>query len=295
MERPDRLTAVMNALNGDAELATLSVSSAAREATEDELALLHTREHIGWIRGQCERAPAVVDDGDTPVVKESFRASLLACGAVLDAVDAVLTGPVRRSFCAVRPPGHHAEIEASMGFCLFNSVAVGALYAQRKGIARVAIVDFDVHHGNGTEHAFYGDGEVLYISSHQYPHYPGTGSALDTGEGAGRGKNINLPFPAGSGSLEYRDAVESTVLPALVDHQPELLMFSAGFDAHAADPLSEIRLTERDYFDMTRDMAAAADPSTGGRTVSALEGGYNLESLSESARAHARALAGLEF
>jgi acetoin utilization deacetylase AcuC-like enzyme len=294
-ERPERLAAVTGALENDAELAAVTRNLGAREAGEDELAFLHTSEHISWVKNQCETAPSVLDGGDTPVVRDSYRASTLACGAVLDAIDAVAEGPVGSAFCAVRPPGHHAEIEASMGFCLFNNVAVGARYAQRRGMARVAIVDFDVHHGNGTEHAFYSDAEVLYISLHQYPHYPGTGSSLDVGDGAGAGRNINLPFPPGSGAEEYRIAVESTVIPALVEFKPQLTMISAGFDAHRADPLSEILLAERDYYDMTRDIVSATAPFTGGRTVSALEGGYNLESLAASSRAHARALAGMEF
>lgn len=292
-ERSNRLTAVLDALRNDHELAAVTRESTAREAVEEELALLHTPEHIRWVKEQCENAPSILDGDDTTVVKDSFRAALLACGAVLEAVEGVTEDRVTRAFCAVRPPGHHAEIDASMGFCLFNNVAVGARHAQRRGLNRVAIVDFDVHHGNGTEHAFYEDGDVLYISLHQYPHYPGTGGSLDTGAGAGSGKNVNIPFPAGSGGEDYRVAIESTVLPALLDFEPELLMISAGFDAHRADPLSNIELSEFDYYYMTAKMASATDPFTGGKIVSVLEGGYNLDSLAASSRAHARALAGL--
>jgi acetoin utilization deacetylase AcuC-like enzyme len=293
VEKPERLTAVLDALNGDADLMAVTRSLTAREATEEELALFHTPEHIRWVKEQCERAPSLLDT-DTPVSVESFKAGLLACGAVLDAVDCVIAGPLKRVFCAVRPPGHHAEVETSMGFCLFNNVAVGALYARRKGLKRAAIVDFDVHHGNGTQHGFYRDGDVLYISFHQYPHYPGTGTNLETGEGDGIGTNINVPLPPGSGSVEYKEAMKSTVLPALLDFKPDLVMISAGFDAHTADPLSETTLTEEDYYDMTRNLVDAAKRSAGGRVISLLEGGYNLASLAASSRAHARALAGLK-
>jgi acetoin utilization deacetylase AcuC-like enzyme len=293
IEKPERLTAVLDALCGDTELAAVTRSLTARKATEAEISLFHSPEHIRWVKEQCENAPSFLDT-DTPVSKESFMAGLLACGAVLDAVDCVVAGPLQRVFCAVRPPGHHAEVEASMGFCLFNNVAVGARHAQRIGLEHVAIVDFDVHHGNGTEHGFYGDGGVLYISLHQYPHYPGTGSGHEMGEGAGVGANINIPFSPGSGSEEYKTAMESRVLPALIDFKPDLLMISAGFDAHSADPLSETSLTERDYYDLTRSLVDASKRSAGGRVISALEGGYNLESLAASSRAHVRALAGLK-
>jgi len=294
-ERPQRLQAVLDGLRGDAELAAVTEKTEAREASEAELALLHSPEYVRWVREKCESGPSVLDRGDTPVIKESYRAALLAAGAVLHAVDSALTGRASRAFCAVRPPGHHAENEAAMGFCIFNNVAVGARYAQSKGLERVAIVDFDVHHGNGTEYAFYRDGSVLYISFHQYPHYPGTGGSLDLGEGPGRGLNINIPLPAGSVDEDYMTAMEATAGPALEKFKADLLMISAGFDAHRADPLSEMMMTESGFGTLTRKIVEAAGASAQGRVISVLEGGYALESLGASAKAHARALAGLQF
>jgi acetoin utilization deacetylase AcuC-like enzyme len=180
-----------------------------------------------------------------------------------------------------------------MGFCLFNNIAVGARYARRKGAGRVAIIDFDVHHGNGTESVFYGDGTVLYISFHQYPHYPGTGGRLDLGKGAGKGLNINIPLPPGSGDEDLAAAMKSTARPALEDFRPELVMISAGFDAHREDPLSEMVLTEGGFATLTREIVEVSRKSAGGRVISVLEGGYNLESMAVSVRAHARALIGL--
>lgn len=293
-ERPQRLEAVLDALLGDPELAAVTQKKEAREASEAELALLHKPEYVRWVREKCESGPSVLDRGDTPVVKESYRAALLAAGAVLDAVDSALAGRALRAFCAVRPPGHHAESEAAMGFCIFNNVAVGARYAQSKGLERVAVVDFDVHHGNGTEYAFYRDGTVLYISFHQYPHYPGTGGSLDLGEGPGRGLNINIPLPAGSVDEDYMTAMEATAGPALEKFKPKIVMISAGFDAHRADPLSEMMMTEGGFGALTRKIVEVAEVSAQGRVISVLEGGYALKSLAASAKAHARALVGLQ-
>ena len=310
VESPGRVKAILERLRSDAELASLTDTVEAREASAEELALVHTTKYVRWVGEQCENGPRALD-WDTPVVKESYRAALLAAGAVLVAVDTVLggaddtdgsksasnsptKGSARRAFCAIRPPGHHAEKEKAMGFCLFNNIAVGARYAQTKGIDRVAIVDFDVHHGNGTESAFYGDGTVLFISFHQYPHYPGTGGSRDVGKGAGKGFNINIPLSSGSGDEDYKTAMESAVVPAIEGFKPGLVMISAGFDAHRDDPLSDLRVTERGFGEITRGIAAASEKDAMGRVVSVLEGGYNLESMAASALAHARALAGLE-
>jgi acetoin utilization deacetylase AcuC-like enzyme len=294
-ERPARLEAVLDSLQKDSELASLTEVLSAREATEDELALAHERRHVRWVRDRCAGGPSVLDGDDTFAVAESFRAAALAAGAVLDGVDGVAGGSVANVFCAVRPPGHHAESAASMGFCLFNNVAVGARYAQGRGLERVAVVDFDVHHGNGTERIFYEDGGVLYISLHQYPHYPGTGAATDIGRGQGKGANVNVPLRSGTGDEEYLSAVRTKVAPALSAFKPDLLIMSAGFDAHAADPLSEVMLTDGAYHEFTRLILDACRPSALGRAISVLEGGYNLESLAASARAHVRALAGLDL
>lgn len=293
VERPARLIAVLDSLKSDAELASRMEVLSAREATEDELALAHNREHISWVRDQCEGGPSVLDGNDTFVIPESFRAATLAAGAVLDAVDRVAAGEGLGAFCAVRPPGHHAESGASMGFCLFNNVAIGARYAKGKGLSKIAVVDFDVHHGNGTERIFYDDGDVLYVSLHQYPHYPGTGAASDVGRGPGEGANLNIPMRAGYGDDEYLFAVRTMVAPALSAFAPQLLIMSAGFDAHEADPLSGIGLTSSAYHEFTGMIIDACRPSTSWRAISVLEGGYNLDSMAASARAHVRAMAEL--
>lgn len=223
----------------------------------------------------------MLDEGDTHAVRESFEAALLAAGAVNTAIDAVLQSKVGAAFCAVRPPGHHAERDRAMGFCLFNNVAIGARYAQRMHrIERVAILDWDVHHGNGTQHIFEADPTVFYISLHQYPFYPGTGAREERGVGEGEGFTLNIPLPAGTGEARYLEAFRNEIVPALQDFKPELLIISAGFDAHRDDPLANMMLTESSYGKMTEQVMGIAP------IVSVLEGGYNLDALARSAEAH---------
>jgi len=256
-----------------------------RAARTEELEAVHTRDHILRIRQVCEAGGGVLDGGDTHASPASYRVALLAAGAVLSCIDAVLTGSVRSAFCAVRPPGHHAESDTPMGFCLFNNVAVGARYAQhRHRIERVAILDWDVHHGNGTQHIFEEDPSVLYISLHQYPFYPGTGAASERGRGAGEGTTMNIPLPAGTDEHRYREEFAAKVVPALRDFAPGLLLISAGFDAHRDDPLADLRLTESSFGELTRQVAGIAP------AVSVLEGGYNLAALARSVEHHLRAL-----
>jgi acetoin utilization deacetylase AcuC-like enzyme len=263
-------------------------------ADEKWIELIHPRSHIEHVRHVCEIGGGVLDQGDTPVSPESFDVAKLAVGAVLQACDAVIAGTAARAFAAVRPPGHHAEPDRAMGFCLFANVAIAARYLQaRHGIGKIAIVDFDVHHGNGTQAAFEADPSILFISLHQDPRtcYPGSGYAWETGEGAGQGTVINLPMDPGSGDAEYLAAFHGRVLPALDAFKPEMLLISAGFDAHRDDPLAQIELSEEAFEQMTRLLVQAADVHTKGRLISALEGGYNLRALGRSVVRH---LAGLQ-
>jgi acetoin utilization deacetylase AcuC-like enzyme len=231
--------------------------------------------------------------GDTDITPNSWEVAVRAAGGALSAVDAVLTGRVRNAFCAVRPPGHHANAGRGMGFCLLNNVALAARYAQCKhGVARVAIVDWDVHHGNGTQDIFYRDGSVFFFSSHQWPLYPGTGRADETGDGAGAGTTMNFPFPAGSGRREILGAVENALIPAMDRFRPELVLISAGFDSREGDLLGRFTLTDQDFTDLTLAVMGIADRHAGGRVVSLLEGGYSLDGLASAAAAHVAALLG---
>jgi acetoin utilization deacetylase AcuC-like enzyme len=226
-------------------------------------------------------------DGDTVMSPGSGEAALRAAGAVTAAVGAVLKGEFKNAFCAVRPPGHHAEHDIAMGFCIFNNVAVGAAEARAvHGLKRVAVMDFDVHHGNGTQHLFDHDADLFYASTHQMPLYPGTGAKAERGVG-----NIcNAPLPPGAGSEEFRAAMEKIVLPAIEAFRPELIMISAGFDAHRRDPLAALEFETEDYHWATERLCALAESCCGGRVVSTLEGGYDLQALGESAAAHLAAL-----
>ncbi len=252
---------------------------------------VHTPDHLKFVKEMCEKGVAVLDQGDTHVCEDSYRVALLAAGGVTVGIDAVMDGRARNAFCAVRPPGHHAESSRAMGFCLFNNVAVGARYAQKRyGLKRVAIVDWDVHHGNGTQEIFYEDPSVLYVSTHQYPYYPGTGGKNEVGEGEGKGFTLNIPLKAGTGDEEYLVLFDGLVLPALNEFRPEFIFISAGFDAHKDDPLAGILLTEETYAKITSAVKRLAEESSNGRVVSVLEGGYDLRALPRSVEAHLEVL-----
>lgn len=284
-ESPARLAAVLAALD-DPRYALLERIEAPR-ATRAQLARVHRVELIDEIFANVPDAGWFRLDADTVMSPASAEAALRAAGAVCAAVDAAILNTHPRAFCAVRPPGHHATPSTAMGFCLFNSIAVGAAHAlARHGIARVAIVDFDVHHGNGTQDIFWNDARVLYASSHQWPLYPGTGARGETGAG----NIINAPLAAGAGSKEFRHAYESIVLPALEAFAPQLVMISAGFDAHRLDPLANLNLDADDYGWVTRQLVELANRHARGRIVSSLEGGYSLTALRESTAAHVDAL-----
>lgn len=280
-ERPDRVRAVIEMLD--------SGSFADLERREspvagiDQLTRVHRRDYVTAVLEAVPDRGYVRIDPDTVMSPQSGDAALRSAGAVIAAVDAVMTGEATNAFCAVRPPGHHAEPGRGMGFCLFNNVAIAAAHArQAHHVDRVAIVDFDVHHGNGTQAAFWSDPSVMFASTHEYPFYPGTGAEDECGQG-----NIhNVPLQSSSGSAEFRKGVERTILPALEKFKPGLILVSAGFDAHARDPLASIRLDEEDFAWITRKLVDIAGEYCGGKLVSTLEGGYDLEALSLSVSAH---------
>jgi acetoin utilization deacetylase AcuC-like enzyme len=256
---------------------------------------VHSEEHLYRVRHVCELGGGVLDQGDTPVGPESFHVGLLSLGSLLMCVDAVMTEKVQRAFSAARPPGHHAEPDRAMGFCLFSNIAIATRYLQQQyNIERIGIVDFDVHHGNGTQASLEDDPHKLFVSMHQHPRtcYPGSGYEHERGAGAGEGLTINVPFPPGVGDDEYIAAMEKIVIPRLNDFRPQVLLISAGFDAHREDPLAQIELSEECYERMTGMLAEVADRHAQGRIVSALEGGYNLRALGRSVVRHVIALAG---
>ncbi len=280
-ERPDRLRAVDRILEAEA-FQTLERETAPLGDIETAL-LAHPASHVEMIREHIPESGLVQLDGDTSVSPGSWEAMQRAIGAASQAVDEVLAGRMSNAFCAIRPPGHHAESVHAMGFCLFNTIAIAARYAQRKhGVDRVAIVDFDVHHGNGTQEIFWSDPSVLYCSTHQMPLFPGTGAAGETGAG----NIVNAPLHAGDGSAEFREAMDIAILPRIDAFAPELILISAGFDAHFRDPLASINLVEGDFAWITRKLMDLADKHCGGRLVSLLEGGYDLQGLAKSAAAH---------
>jgi acetoin utilization deacetylase AcuC-like enzyme len=282
-ERPERLSAVTNALH--AAFPELAWHEAPR-ASRGQLLRAHAPSLLEQVLETRPRERLFLDP-DTVLSPASAEAGLRAAGAVVAAVDAVLGGQTKRAFCAVRPPGHHATADVAMGFCLFNSIAVGTLHAlAAHGLERVAIVDFDVHHGNGTQAIFEHDRRVLFASSHQLPLYPGTGTRDETGDG----NIVNAPLPPDAGSALFRAAWTQRLLPAVDAFKPQLLMISAGFDAHRRDPLAQLQLDAADFAWLTSELVALARRHCGGRVVSTLEGGYDLTALAESSVAHVGAL-----
>lgn len=285
-ECPDRLRSVLQALEAG-EFADL-IRDQAPLATVEQLARVHPENYVNAILAiRPEPGESVPLDGDTVMSWGSAEAALRSAGAAVAAVDAVMKGEFRRAFCATRPPGHHCEPARPMGFCLFANAAVAARHAQAAhGAKRVAVVDFDVHHGNGTQACFEADASLFYASSHQWPLYPGTGDVTETGVG----NILNVTLPPGADGAAFREAWGDRIIPALDVFAPDLLVISAGFDAHAADPLAQLRVREADFAWVTEALCAHADRHCGGRVVSLLEGGYDLEALGRSVAAHVRVL-----
>lgn len=289
-EKPDRLRAIVDHLQETGlwqKLHHLIIDAAPIEVINK----VHSQWHVQYVKERCEKGFTILDQGDTTVCEKSYDIALMAAGGVISAVDAVMSGVLKNVFCAVRPPGHHAESNSPMGFCLFNNAAIAARYAQDKyNIQRVAIIDWDVHHGNGTQEIFYNDPSVFYISIHQYPFYPGSGSKSEKGEGKGEGFTLNFPMKAGSGEIEYLEVFCKEIIPVLDGYHPQLIIISAGFDAHKEDPLANMNLTDDTYRILTEMMAETAEKYAKGRIISVLEGGYNLQALSRSLQKHIEAL-----
>jgi acetoin utilization deacetylase AcuC-like enzyme len=289
-ESPHRLRAIMQQLerSGTAEKVTRIEP---RNAEEEWITQIHSPSYVAALTKHQPAHGRVSLDPDTSMSPGSLRAAYLAVGGALTAVDAIMRAEVEHAFCAVRPPGHHAETARAMGFCLFNNVAIAARYVQKKHrLKRVLIVDWDVHHGNGTQHSFEQDPSILFFSTHQYPHYPGTGRATEHGTGAGEGFTINVPMEVGDGDDEYHAVFVNVLLPAAEAFKPEFVIISAGFDAHRDDPLAGMALTEAGYSDLTGLVAGIARRHAQGRLLSALEGGYQLTALAASVDAHLKAL-----
>lgn len=291
-ERPDRLRAIVAALRSSGlwdRLQHLEFDA----ATPSRIERLHSPAYVHRVIETCASGMSYVDVADSAVCEASAELAMLAVGGVLRAVDAVMAGEIDNAFCAVRPPGHHAEMGRSMGFCLFGSVALAAesLIADH-GLDRVAIVDFDVHHGNGTQHLLEDQAAILFVSIHEDPRhqYPGTGFAQETGRGEGRGATLNVPLPSGSGDHAYRTAFDEIIIPQLDEFAPQFVLLSAGFDAATADPLGGMRVTTPGFVEITRQMIAVADRHAAGHLVSVLEGGYDLDALAAAACGHVLAL-----
>jgi acetoin utilization deacetylase AcuC-like enzyme len=290
VESPERLRSILSGVKASPAAGSISFIEA-EPAESSWLERVHDRDYIDGILSLEVTDAVVLDWGDTVATAASVQAALHAAGAGVQAAGMVMDGKIGSAFCAVRPPGHHAERGRAMGFCIFNNIAVAAAdLIEGRGLERVAIIDWDVHHGNGTERMFVDDDRVLYVSLHQYPHYPGTGHPDTRGSGRGEGFNINIPMGVGADDGDYIEAFERKVLPALETFNPEFILISAGFDAHGDDPLSGARLTSAAYGTMTGAIREVADRRCGGRIVSFLEGGYNLEALAESVVEHLTAL-----
>jgi acetoin utilization deacetylase AcuC-like enzyme len=291
-ERPQRLRAIKDALQASGLWDKFTHIPFA-QADLSIPALIHDIDYLHAAQKACQEGQLSHLDNDTPISRESFNLALLATGGVIASIDNILQGKDLTALCLHRPPGHHAEFDRAMGFCIINHIAVAAAYlTQQKGLTRVAIVDFDVHHGNGTQHLFESRSDVLFISIHQDPtrFYPGTGFAREIGKGPGTGFTLNIPMPPGSSDLQYEQAFIEKIIPALDAYKPQFLLLSAGFDAADGDPLASMRISPDGFAMMTRHLKAAAQRHCQGKLLSALEGGYNLKTLASSLTAHATQL-----
>jgi len=292
-ERPARLSHTLKLLKAQNWFGQLQQLDAQACATQ-WLRSVHDSALLERAKDSCARGLPYLDTPDVAISTGSYDIALLAAGSVLVLADQIASGACDNGFALVRPPGHHAERDAALGFCLFNNIAIAARYLQRQhGLERILILDWDVHHGNGTQHLFEKDPNVFYISLHQYPHYPGTGARTENGSGSGRGATLNCPMPAGAGDAAYAQAFSEKVLPAIDHFQPDIILISAGFDAHQADPLGDIDLSTDHYHWMTERLLEMTAKHCDNRLLSVLEGGYHLDALAQSVATHLEALAGI--
>lgn len=289
-ESPGRYRALQAAFHQSGHLERLG-RIPAREATEDDLHLCHTRAYLATVKHDVARKSATLSTGDTALGAHSEAVARMAAGAALASVDAVMSGRERNAFVATRPPGHHATLSRGMGFCIYNNVALAARYARKAyGVDRILIVDWDVHHGNGTQDIFYEDPSVFFFSTHQWPWYPGTGAADETGAAAGKGYTLNCPLRAGAGHADVIGAFRRKLVPAMAEFKPALVLVSAGFDSRRGDPLGRFQLRDEDFGELTEIVGEIAARSAQGRIVSILEGGYNLEGLAKAVLVHVEGL-----
>ena len=288
-ENPGRLTAIQNRLESS-EFYNNLIPIQPRKATAEEIGMVHDSGYVASVKQSCADEVRNLD-ADTVISSNSYDTALLSAGAGITAIDQLIDGNIHNAFCAVRPPGHHAEQDHAMGFCLFNNVGIAARYAQKtKGLNKIFIFDWDVHHGNGSQHSFYSDPSIYYSSTHQYPFYPGTGAREETGTGDGLGTTLNLPMDAYSDDDDYLSAVENKLIPEIQHYKPDLIIISAGFDAHQNDPLAQIQLTTDCFGKMTELLMGIARDVCDGRLLSMLEGGYDYDALSDSVRLHMQTL-----
>jgi acetoin utilization deacetylase AcuC-like enzyme len=284
-EKPERVTAIYNFLVKKDFFNAVDIVTP-KEIDAGKILKVHTKAHYNYVIDSIEKGRTLLDGGDTYVVKNSLQSALLSAGSTVLAVDLIMENKYNSVFCMMRPPGHHAESNKPMGFCIFNNVAVGAQYAlDNYYLERIAVIDWDVHHGNGTQEIFYSTSKVFYISLHQYPFYPGTGASSERGTGEGEDFTLNFPLAAGTGGDIYIRIFKDEIIKALEKYKPQLIFISAGFDAHKDDPLAEMKLTEQDFSDMTKLLKEFSEKNNI-KIISALEGGYNLDSLSASVYEH---------